>query len=241
MVGKAKLGLFLSVAWWGVMHGQHLNSVEVRNDGAVPVLPPETVAAPTGQIGSCNLQVALDSLELLLLDIEIEKAQERLNETSFWKRIIPQVHVSASFGVRDVVFIDPTTFTPFILPRDAYRLTVSLSLSEILDFSRHSLAELELERLSTERSYRLLKQTQFRKTLEQQLTALREQLTTLQEEESIVQELLRFNQLRFEQGNIEFDTLMRTKLELLSVQKAIQKIQHQRSELQLKLSQGEPQ
>lgn len=238
MVGKVKLGLFLSFAWWAVMNGQSLNSVEVRRDGAVPVLPPETVTAPTGQFGNRNLRVTLDSFELHLLDIEIEKAQERLKETSLWKRLIPQVHISASLGLRDVVFIDPTTFTPYIIPRDAYRLTISLSLSGIFDFSKQSLAQLELERLSTERSLRLLKLAESRKFLAQQLTALQEQLGILQEEIGIVQELFRFNQLRFEQGKIEFDTLMRTKLELLNAQKAILRIQHQQSELQSKLSQG---
>lgn len=247
MVGKVKLGLFLSFAWWAVMNGQSLNSVEVRREGAVPVLPPETVTAPTGQfgnrnlhqtMGSRNLQVALDSLELHLLDIEIEKAQERLKETKFWKRLIPQVHISASLGLRDVVFIDPTTFTPYIIPRDAYRLTISLSLTGIFDFSKQSLAQLELERLSTERSLRLLKLAESRKILEQQLSALQQNLVIAQEAIRIIEDLVRFNQLRFEQGKIEFDTLMRTKLELLNAQKAILRIQHQQSELQSKISQG---
>lgn len=240
MVGRRKLIVLLFFAWWNVLNGQILGSRNLKitdlgvGDRAVPVLSPETATAPTGSS-------PIDSLELVLLDIEIQKAEERASETTFWKRIIPQVHVSASFGVRDVVFIDPTTFTPFILPRDAYRVTVSLSLNEILNFSKHSVAELELEKLLIERSYRILRKTHWRKSLEQQLIAVQQQFESLQEEMSIVQELLRFNQLRFEQGKIEFDTLMRTKLELLSVQKAIQRIQHQKSELQLKLSQGEPQ
>jgi hypothetical protein len=260
MVGKVKLTLFLSLAWWAVMNGQNLGSRnlpcppflwrEIANpesvgEGAVPVLPPETVTAPTGQdairIGSRSLQTAdvdFDSLELRLLDIEIEKAQARVSETSLWKRLIPEIHVSGSFGIHDVVFVDPTTFTPFILPRDAYRLTISLSLSGIFDFSKHSLAQLELERLSTERSLRLLSLAESRKILEQQLSALQQNLVIAQEEIRIIEDLVRFNQLRFEQGKIEFDTLMRTKLELLNARKAILRIQYQQSELQSKLSQG---
>jgi outer membrane protein TolC len=133
------------------------------------------------------------------------------------------------------VFIDPTTFTPFLVPRDAYRVTVSLSLSELLNRSQHSLAKLELERLMTERSYRLLQQIQSRATLQHYVTALDEEMACLHEERKIIDELLRFNQLRFEQGKIEFDVLMRSKLELLSVQKAMQRIQQQKSEVQLKL------
>jgi hypothetical protein len=255
MVGRYTLGLVVFLVWWDVMSAQarlsptcppELEEQRRKDDGgqAVPVSPEAGTASTKPEEGNRNLEVAefaLDSLELTLLDIEIQKAEERVSETAFWKRIIPQVHVSGSFGVRDVVFVDPTTFTPFVLPRDAYRVTVSLSLSEVLNFSKHSLAQLELEKLTTERSYRLQQKAQMRKSIEQQLTALQEQLEILKEEISIVEELLRFNQLRFEQGKIEFDALMRTKLELLSVRRAIQTIQHQKSELQLKLSQGETQ
>jgi len=266
MVGKRKLVVVLLFTWWScppfvgrdVLNGQILGSrnlqiadFEGAGDGAVPVLSPETGTVPTrSDTGSRNLacppsvwrEIALlDSLELRLLDIEIQKAEARVSETSFWKRIIPQVHISGSFGVHDVVFIDPTTFTPYILPRDAYRLTISLSLNEAFNFSKHSLAEFELARLSTERAHRLQRQAQLRNSFEQQLIALQEQLGILQEEMSIVQDLLRFNQMRFEQGEIEFDSLMRTKLELLNTQKAIQRIHHQQSELRLKLSQGDVQ
>jgi len=250
MAGKVKLALLLSFAWWAcppffgraVVNGQNHNSIGVTGEGAVAALPAETVTAPTGQFSSRNVAIAeLDSLKLHLLDIEIEKAQERLNETSLWKRLIPQVHLSASLGLRDVVFIDQTTFTPYIIPRDAYRLTISFSLTGIFDFSKRSLARLEVEKLSTERSHTILKLAESRKILEQQLSALQEQLATLQKEMRIVQQLLRFNQMRFEQGKIEFDALLRTKLELLSVQKAVQRIQHQKAELQLKLSHGDVQ
>jgi outer membrane protein TolC len=242
MVRRHKLIVLLCFTWWtcpsflgrDMLNGQILRNSEGAGDRAVTVLSPQTATAPTGSS-------PVDSLEMALLDIEIRKAKERVSETSFWKRIIPQIHVSGSFGVRDVVFIDPTTFTPFILPRDAYRLTVSLSLSEVLNFSKHSLAELELDKLSTERTYQTLRKALLRKSIEQQLTELHEQLEFLREEVGIVQELLRFNQLRFEQGKIEFDTLMRTRLELLSVQKAIHRIEHQKSDLQLKLYQGETQ
>jgi hypothetical protein len=262
MLGRCKYGwplwnFLLLSTWWtcppffgrDVLNGQTLGSrnlpcppsfwreiadFEGAGERAVPVLSPETGTAPI-RLSS------IDSLELAMLDIDIQKAEERVRETSFWKRIIPQVHISGSFGVRDVVFIDPTTFTPYILPRDAYRLTISLSLNEAFNFSKHSLAEFELARLSTERAHRLQRQAQLRNSFEQQLIALQEQLGILQEEMSIVQDLLRFNQMRFEQGEIEFDSLMRTKLELLNTQKAIQRIHHQQSELRLKLSQGDVQ
>jgi len=242
MVGTVKLTRLLSLAWWiclplagrEVMQAQH--AMEASKEGAVAVRSGETQTAPTRHSSSHTpAMTQRDSLELLLLDIEIAKAHERLKETSFWKRLIPNVHISASLGLRNAVFIDPTTFTPFLVPRDAYRVTVSLSLSELLNRSQHSLAKLELERLMTERSYRLLQQIQSRATLQHYVTALDEEMACLHEERKIIDELLRFNQLRFEQGKIEFDVLMRSKLELLSVQKAMQRIQQQKSEVQLKI------
>ncbi|MCX6132609.1 MAG: TolC family protein [Ignavibacteriales bacterium] len=178
----------------------------------------------------------MDSLELCILRLDIKKAEEKVNETSFWRRLIPQVHLSASLGMHDLMFIDPTSFTPYILPRDAYRLTLSISLNEVFLSPTHVQAIIDLERLKAALSLRTIQNIHVRRLLEQQLAALQEQSESLEKELSIVEELLQFNELRFQQGRIEYDALARTKLELLSLQRSIQRIHQQHSELQLKLS-----
>jgi hypothetical protein len=179
---------------------------------------------------------AVDTLELHLLEIEIKRQEEKMMETSFWRRIIPRIHFSASFGMRDLMSIDPASFTPYILPRDAYRLTITLSLNDVLVSPSHTQVVLELERLRGMLSVRRMQFDRAGRILEQQLAASQGQLKSLEEELVIVQELLHFNELRFQQGRIEFDVLARTKLELLGVQRYIQRVQQQQSEIRLRLS-----
>ena len=148
---------------------------------------------------------------------------------------MPGVHFSASYGLRDVAFIDPTSYTPYILPRDAYRVTLTLTLNDVLFSPAHSQALLEVEKLKEMLAIRRIQHVRERILLEQQLRAIQTQLQLFEKEVAMVQELLRFNQLRFEQGKIEFDVLTRTKIELLNLQRSLDRLQHQQLELKLKL------
>ena len=217
------------------------------------ILHGQTVPAGVGEGGTVPIRISrlfdvdsaqafnpiLDSLDRRRLQIEIAKAEVRVTETSFWPRIIPQVHISASFGMHDIMFVDPTTFTPYILPRDAYRLTISLSLNDLFSSPRHSQAVLELQRLRTEESRQIIKQRESRKSLEQQMLALQNQLELLQKEMSLIQQLLHFNELRFQQGKIEFDALIRSKLELISATKSIMQLHQQEALIRQKLTSGD--
>ena len=222
----------LTVACWGILHG-------------------ETVPAGSGETGTVPIRMSpwispydtlaqnqmLDSLDLALLQIEIARAEETVDATSFWSRIIPQIHFSASFGLHDMMFVDPTTYTPYILPRDAYRLTINLSLNEALSSPRHTQAILDLQKLRTELLQRTIQKLHARKSLEEQLTALQDEAAMLEKEMSFIQELLHFNELRFQQGKIEFDALTRTKLELSAATRTLLQIHHEEALIKLKLSQ----
>lgn len=187
------------------------------------------------------LNPILDSLDIRLLQIEIAKAEVRVSETSIWTRIIPQVHISASFGMHDIMFVDPSTFTPYILPRDAYRLSVSLSLNDVFSSSKHIQALLELEQLRAEESRRKVNQLQSRKSLERQLLALHDQAQLQEKELSFIEELLHFNELRFKQGKIEFDVLTHSKLELISGTKSMMQLHQHEALIRQKLTFGDPQ
>jgi len=215
--------------WWGILHGQTVPTVAGGPGTVFPRMQSEDWDDTTTQ------HQGLDTLELRLLEVEIRKWEAKVEETSFWTRLLPQIHFSAGYGMRDLMFIDPTSFTPYILPRDAYRLTVSLSLNDVLMSSAHTQAILELEKLRETLSMRRIQHARERRIFEEQLTATRIELEHLEKELAIVQELLRFNQLRFEQGKIEFDALARTKLELLGLQRSIQSVRQQQLMVQFKL------
>jgi len=222
----------LTVAWWGILNAQTVPAGSGET-GTVPIRMSPWIS-PYDTLAQNQI---LDSLDLALLQIEIAQAEETVDATSFWRRIIPQIHFSASFGLNDMMFVDPTTYTPYILPRDAYRLTINLSLNEALSSPRHTQAIFDLQRLRTELSLRTMQHDHSRKSLEQQLVALQDQAALLEKEMSFIQELLHFNELRFQQGKIEFDALTRTKLELSAATRTLLQIHHEEALIKLKLSQ----
>ena len=69
-----------------------------------------------------------------------------------------------------------------------------------------------------------------------ELQDIGEKLQSLEKQLSMIEDLIHFNELRFEQGKIEYDALLRTKIELLSLQTNINNIKHQQAQLLLKLS-----
>jgi hypothetical protein len=101
---------------------------------------PRDVRGTGGRAPLRMLQNDADSMALSLLEIDIGKAEEKVTSTRFWRRLIPQVHLSASFGIRDLVFVDPASFIPYLIPHDSYRLTISLSLNELFFSSQHTLS-----------------------------------------------------------------------------------------------------
>ena len=163
-----------------------------------------------------------DSLHLVLLDHTIALAQIEERQTSFWYRMIPDIRVSASLGVQQLAFIDPTTFTPYVLPRDAYRLTVSLSISGILNFREHSRAVIQLEQLQVQKAIASRRAQQSSAKADNRAKRLQTELRVLHDEFSLVGELLKYTEILFEQGEIKFDELIRVRLQQSRVQRAIQ-------------------
>ena len=162
-----------------------------------------------------------DSLQLRLLEIEIAKAQIQVSQTNLWHRLIPQFHFSGSLALKDIFFVDPSSFIPYIVPRDAYRLTATVSVTDILDGSKHSRAELDLEKLRVE--FERLKQQQARQrsNLRRRRAELNDLFTMLREELKMKEDVVKFNDLRFQQGNIDYDALVRSRLDVLNVRKNI--------------------
>jgi outer membrane protein TolC len=172
-------------------------------------------------------------LDLRLLELDIRKAQVEANQSDFWHRLIPRVSLSASLGVRDIFFIDPATSLPYVLPRDAYRVTLSLSLSEILDDSKHVLAELQMKQLQTRFARLKDRQHTARELLREKLLALDEETRITREQIRMSEDILRFRQLLFEQGKLHYDVLIRSKLDLLNAKRSLNRLSLQRFGLQL--------
>lgn len=176
----------------------------------------------------------LDSLDLRQLEINLEKAESEFTQTNFLHRLIPEVHLSASYGLGNLLFIDPNSTTTYITPKESYRLSLSLSLSDLFFSSKHSDALHQLQLLQTQYQHRKRTQMITQQTQQQELQIINDKISSLETEASMITDLLHFNELRFEQGKIEYDVLIRTKIELLTLQININSLKCQRFQLLLK-------
>ena len=223
MQGIHKIGsivtsvILLSSLTWNALYGQ-----------PVPVFPPETGTVPIYRI--------IDSLEIHKLEIDIQKADEQATQTNIFHRLIPNINISASYGIGNLLFIDPSSYTTYVLPKDAYRLSFNLSISELFFSSKHSDAILQLSRLQTEYQHMKYLQQATQIALRLELRDIGEKLQSLEKQLSMIQDLIHFNEMRFEQGKIEYDALVRTKIEMLSLQTSINNLKTQQDQLLLKLS-----
>lgn len=181
---------------------------------------------------------SIDSLDLKLLELEIAKAELQVTQTNFWHRIIPQLHISASLGMRDIIFVDPTNFVPYILPKDAYRLSISLSINEIFNFGKHTNAELELELLNTHNNRLKERQRINQATLVLQSVELDSLYSIARDELKLKEDILNFKTLCFEQGKIGFDEYLKSQLDVLNVRKSLIGVNKQKSEMSWKLFGG---
>jgi len=225
MQGIHKIGfivtsvMLLSSLTWNALYGQ-----------PVPVFPPETGTVPIYRI--------IDSLELHKLEIDIQKAEEQVAQTNLFHRLIPNISISASYGIGNLLFIDPSSYATYVMPKDAYRLSFNLSISELFFSPKHSDAILQLSRLQTEYQHMKYLQEANQIALRLELQSIGEKLKSLDSKTPMIQDLIRFNEMRFEQGKIEYDALVRSKIELLSLHSEINALEHQRVQLLLKLHEG---
>lgn len=165
-----------------------------------------------------------DSLQLLLLDHAIALAEIEERRASFWYRLIPDVRVSANFGVQRLVFIDPSTFTPYVLPKDVYRLTVSLSLSEVFNFDKHNAASIQRQKLEVQRQLAARHLQQNAQRFHQMQRLLQHDLEVLKEQETLINGLLRYTEILFREGDIQFDALVRVRLQQLHIRQGISRL-----------------
>ena len=209
---------------------------------AFTVISPQSLCqTPTAVPDDIPQSVTIqDSLDLHLLELEIDKTRLSATQSNIWHRLIPRVSLSASLGVRDIFFIDPNTSLPYVLPRDVYRLTLTLSLSEVFNRSDHALAELQLEQLQTRFARLKDHQHTTRQLLRQKLLSLDTETRLLRDQIRMSEDIIRFRQLLFEQGKLHYDVLIRSQLDLLDARKSLNRLNVQQAELRLQVRPPEP-
>lgn len=168
--------------------------------------------------GACTAS-GQDSLRLKELAHDIELAEVRVEATSLWRRILPSIHLSASFGMKDALVYDPATSA--LYPRDSYRLTISFPLHELFRSEQHQEAAIRLRRLRDEKA---MTEKELAAALQQKLdhaAAVRREVTVLTVELHLLRDIVAYSELLFQQGKISFDALARARLQVLQTERQI--------------------
>jgi hypothetical protein len=221
-----------SLSWW---------CTPVAAFGQANLRPNAVAGGFSAAEGPQELAESLDSLSECALTIEIAKVMLRLGETALWHRIIPKVQCSARLGVGDVIFYDQGSGAAGVqFPRDSYGITLNLSLTEIVDGSRHQEAELDLEKLQAERQKIACARELSRRLHMQKRSVLLWRLPLLQAELAVMEDIGTFDSLRFHQGKIGYDVFRRSLLAVLSVKKQIQDLQEALLEMEYRPVGGGP-
>jgi len=179
----------------------------------------------------------LDSLYRRLASLEVEKAREEAASSNFWHRLIPQVSIAGSAGIRDLAFQDAGGALP--LPKDSYRLTVGISLSSLLEGSEHMRAELRLAETETRFSVLLRRQTLARLALERKKKELSAELAALREELSVRGSAVACQELLFAQGRVDYHAVAGARIDLIRLKHAVARLEIRVHELEKTLG-GEP-
>jgi len=172
-----------------------------------------------------------DSLRLRLIDLDIARAETEVTATNLLHRILPDVRFSASLGVRDLYFGDPSSTNQLVVPSDMYRFTLTLPLSAPLDASAHAKAELQLARLRVERHLELLHQERKRAAASVKLRMLNDALSLALQQRALLERLHTFYDMEFKAGRVPFSTLIRSRLDVLSSQRTAHELESQIEEL----------
>jgi len=167
---------------------------------------------------------ALDSIELAAALLEVERAGIDVFATTVWQRLIPHASFSASLGMGEVIFRDPSTDAITVFPRDSYRLTFSLGLGELLISPDHdrALVRLRTAELDAARIRIQISQRQYIRQMDE--TATRQELALLADELGLMRQLVAYNEMLFAEGKTEFDVLARAKLQLLNLSRVIAQV-----------------
>ncbi len=177
------------------------------------------VALSSGGIAQDSLQSRIDSVEMASQRVLLKMTDVEISRTDLLHRLLPRVTFSASFGMHDMLFSEIPV--AYVIPRDSYRLTLSFSLDEIMNTSRHESALLAREKQGLELMNVVLRQKSEYIRRQYRAKALREQLSLLQEELKLHEKIVGFNQMMFEEGGVKFDALARAKLQVIGVKERI--------------------
>ena len=170
----------------------------------------------------------LDSLALKRIELDIAQARERVRKTDLWHRLLPRVTLSAGFaGGGDLLILNPDDRTSPQILRSSFRVSFSLPLSDAISDAEHQGALVDLNKLCLAWVELQIRHEEVLRVARAQRSALVEERTILNEQLTLLEHIARFKQMQFDRGKLEFDALVRARMDLLSMRLRISALDHQ--------------
>jgi len=160
-----------------------------------------------------------DSAARQIAVLAVAKADAEAAATSFLRRLVPSITIGGTIGLHDLMF--PETGGVVVFPKDSYRITATLSLSGLLDGSKHALALLAREEAEARRARLILNQDAARAELRRKAVRIRAELTALEEELVVWRSLAAYQEILFTQGRADFHAVARTRVDGIHLRGAV--------------------
>ena len=197
----------------------------------------DPLVTPTVAEISPGWSPAGDSAARRLAVLAVEKADAEARATSFWRRLMPSATIAGTVGVRDLMFQE--TGGTVLFPKDSYRISAMLSLSGLLDGSRHEMALIAREEAETRLALLVHRQETARLALRRKALQLRALLTALEEELAVWRSLAAYQEILFTQGKADFRAVARAKVDGIRIRGAVARASAQLCAIEDALQDGE--
>lgn len=182
--------------------------------------------------GERMIYLGIDSTDFKIMETEIRLAELEVRRTGFLNRIVPRIQFSAGMGINEIIFVDPGDFAPYLLPKDSYRLSVSISLNEILDFNSHERAGIRLAQLRLRHEQLKGKMSDLKSVRGERLAETDSLIRIASDELRLKEDLLNFKTISFRQGKVGYDELASSKLDRIGALRQLFILNQKRKEYQ---------
>ena len=169
--------------------------------------------------------MAQESHEIERLEEEINLAECRIRASSFWMRLRPTLTFTAGIGLNDALIYDPSS--AILLPRDSYRLTLSIPFHEIWSGEKETEAIIRKRILLAEARGMREKTKHESETRNRRRSELERELKVLRAELFLLKEIVRYSELLYRDGTLTFDALARARLQALGAERQIIHVESQ--------------
>jgi len=187
-----------------------------------------------GQEYLYNYNSSLSSIETLKLNVELSRLN--VSKYSLLKRFLPAVRFGGNIGAHKVFLFDDQDYSLPYPYSDGWFLTCSWTLNNIFDTYSYKRARIELNKSKTAYSVELSKLKAKVRAHRLKLKLIAEQINFIEQELDGKRMIFELSEIKYKNGEMQFEEYINIKLSLLSVRKELNIIRQKKQDLEFSLN-----